>query len=212
MTQTINGANSIPSVDSAKIGMGEMHAVGWDEDKWRDRFDEMSTSASKNCGLVYEIFCDRFSAMVDAEVEGIPEKERERAIQLALEWGYATASARDESEDVPGFCTHGFPDNCCPLGCDDSEEGVDESRDAGWDSEFDRLAMKCWPTEEAKANAVVAVSVDTGTGVEPRRSVTPLEAACGSSGCVKSTPSERLQSGGTSLGQRIIDAVRRLVM
>ena len=81
---------------------------------------EMKETAHRGCGLVYEIYVEDFSAMLDDKFPpGHPQ--REEAIALA-EGEYCpleeVAVSRQEAAEM-GLCSHDLDPDCCPCGCGD---------------------------------------------------------------------------------------------
>jgi hypothetical protein len=83
---------------------------------------QMKDDASSGCGLVYELYTERFSAMLDGKFPpGCPQ--RDAVLVLAGDDYYTPdeiARGRQEAEEM-GYCTHGLDPDCCPCGCGDLE-------------------------------------------------------------------------------------------
>ena len=85
-----------------------------------DCIQKMKKTANFGCGLVYEIYVENFSAMLDSKFPP-GHLQREEAIALA-EGDYCTpeeiAVSRQEAAEL-GLCSHGLDPDCCPCGCGD---------------------------------------------------------------------------------------------
>jgi hypothetical protein len=82
--------------------------------------DQMVSTASKGCGLVYELFADRFSECVDNFLRDLESPYREIALELATQRGYCTPQDRMEAQREranDGSCSlTGIDPWCCPCG------------------------------------------------------------------------------------------------
>jgi hypothetical protein len=83
---------------------------------------QMKEAANQGCGLVYELYTERFSAMLDAKFPpGHPQRD---AVIALSEDDYFTpdeiARGRQEADEM-GLCSHGLDPDCCPCGCGDLE-------------------------------------------------------------------------------------------
>ena len=77
-------------------------------------------------GQSYDLFEKMFSARMEPLIQTFPEDQRADAIEIAREFGYETPEKIDENcrhRKDSGYCFHGFPENCCPLGCDEDLPG-----------------------------------------------------------------------------------------
>ena len=86
--------------------------------------DDLAKTAHKGCGLVYELYAERFTAAVDREVdiENLSPTIRDQAQRAAAYHGYMTREereAQDEMLSAAGCCVHGLDRDCCPCGCGD---------------------------------------------------------------------------------------------
>lgn len=95
----------------------------FDSVAWQAKCEKIVDGAHRGCGLVYEIFELRLCGSFEQALRALPEAHREEAIKLARTHGYVTAeeaAASSVGSSVDnGYCHHGFPPNCCPIGCDD---------------------------------------------------------------------------------------------
>lgn len=92
------------------------------EQAWAAKCAELSESANRGCGLVYEVHEARLGASIDAALQQVPESLRQRAIEIAVQHGYTTAAQREETERMlleSGACSHGFDPYHFPVGCGD---------------------------------------------------------------------------------------------
>jgi hypothetical protein len=88
------------------------------------RIAELAENASAGCGLVYELYVERFSGAVDRFVATLPEDQRARAIEIATTHDYASPDEIAEGRDsvhADGLCRHYLPFDCCPLGCGEGD-------------------------------------------------------------------------------------------
>lgn len=92
----------------------------FDETAWLKTCDDLSDEASRGCGLSYEFFAEKFSNAIERRLSKIPENQKQRAIEIAAQYGYATPEEIRETHelyDEMGLCTHGIELGCCPAGC-----------------------------------------------------------------------------------------------
>lgn len=99
-------------------------ATEFDPEKWHLECKRMAVHANQASGLVYEMYERRLCAAVDGELAKLPELHHAQAVEIARSFGYATPrelalAAAKAAEVDDDYCGHGFPPNCCPLGCDD---------------------------------------------------------------------------------------------
>lgn len=95
--------------------------IGFDEARWHEQCMQMVKDSNQYCGLSFDFFVDRLSSAVDRALLAIPERYHNAALEIAQEYGYATASEREEvarSNADDGYCAHGIELGCCPAGCD----------------------------------------------------------------------------------------------
>lgn len=80
----------------------------------------LECEAFRGCGLIYELFVQRFSEYVDGLLHEIPSELHALAIARSVESGYATPAERAESHaefKASGDCSlTGIEPNCCPCG------------------------------------------------------------------------------------------------
>jgi uncharacterized protein YktB (UPF0637 family) len=91
----------------------------FDENGWTARLSEIKAEIP-SCGQVYELFAQRFTAAVNAELWAMPEHIAERARTIAeLDPDYFTAkdNARDDDDADDETCPHGLDIWTCPAGC-----------------------------------------------------------------------------------------------
>lgn len=91
-----------------------------DVDEMNALLSEMAESANRGCGLVYELFADRFSGSVDSMVEGWSDESRNQFIALANDHGYCSREERDAADSSrreEGLCSHFLDAQTCPCGC-----------------------------------------------------------------------------------------------
>lgn len=94
---------------------------------WIAACESMVDEASKGSGLVYELYAERFSALVDHRLNRIPAEFRAQAIAIASQqFDYYTPEearvALSVDDDDPNYCQHHLPYECCPLGCGDRDD------------------------------------------------------------------------------------------
>lgn len=95
----------------------------WEID-WRSECEMAATGARRSCGLVYELYVERFSEVIDGLLLSLPVALQERARAIASEWGYESVSRRAAAQQVAaehGFCSHFLDPYNCPVGCGDSD-------------------------------------------------------------------------------------------
>lgn len=82
--------------------------------------ETLRKEANRGCGLVYELYVQRFSEAVD---HTFPENHPQRADALAAAQGDYLAPeerlAALEMQAEQGLCRHGLEPDCCPAGCGD---------------------------------------------------------------------------------------------
>ncbi|WP_186214781.1 hypothetical protein [Burkholderia gladioli] len=86
---------------------------------------EMAESANRGCGLVYELFAERFSGSVDSMVEGWSDEARSQFIALANNHGYCSREERDAADSSrreEGLCSHFLDAQTCPCGCFEGDD------------------------------------------------------------------------------------------
>lgn len=85
--------------------------------------EKVSSQASKGCGCSHDMYLTRLRQEADYEASRLPIDQRKAFIAYCTEHGDYCEPSNDRTE---GFCCHGFPDNCCPVGCDDMDCGDDD--------------------------------------------------------------------------------------
>ncbi len=91
------------------------------EQSVRDSLGALADQARKGCGLVYELYVERFSSAVDVAYGSAEPAIRTLAFELATrEFDYSSneqrMAARREANDE-GLCSHFLDKNTCPCGC-----------------------------------------------------------------------------------------------
>ena len=96
----------------------------FDEQAWRDECQAAGVLATTGAGLSETMFHRNMHSEVQRRLGAIHEQDRQRALEIAQEFGYATAdelAADDRWNQEHGYCTHGIELGHCPVGCDDHE-------------------------------------------------------------------------------------------
>lgn len=90
--------------------------------------DKTQEQANAGCGLVYEVFAERFSSMVEHYATRIPENNQLRFYVFARERGYCDQqeadAIRESMDNDPSVCGHGIEWDCCPAGCGDQHDDL----------------------------------------------------------------------------------------
>ncbi|MPS94035.1 hypothetical protein [Comamonas sp.] len=125
LQRTTTTSPSVVALGEAPARVAEVFS----EKDWAAKCAALSDAAYQGCGLVYEMFEKRVGASIDIALQQVPEAQRARAIEIAIEHGYTTpveraVAARMQRDD--GFCSHGLDPDCCPMGCGDIDSGDDE--------------------------------------------------------------------------------------
>lgn len=95
----------------------------FDESAWIEQCNKQASVANAGCGLVYELYQRRLSGAIDGLVNDLPAEHQARALEIArAEFDYLSPDEigeeiRQDMED--GYCSHGLPLDCCPVGCGD---------------------------------------------------------------------------------------------
>ncbi|EGO7252734.1 hypothetical protein IU821_004425 [Salmonella enterica] len=73
------------------------------------------------CGLIFELYQQRFSVEIDSLIDALPVAEREFDLELARnKFDYLAPSEREtQMQAFPedDLSSHGFDPDCCPCGC-----------------------------------------------------------------------------------------------
>lgn len=78
--------------------------------------DAECEEANRGCGLVFELFQQRFQHACDALLQTVPEEHREAALQLVIAKGYCVDYDEEEAFP-PGSCSlTGLDPDYCPCG------------------------------------------------------------------------------------------------
>lgn len=97
-------------------------AMLYDSEKWLGRCEGLALEASRGCGLSFDVYLDRFNALVDNELARFSESDRAAAQAVAATFDYESAHERQQRHrdlDRDGACRHGLDPQCCPVGCGD---------------------------------------------------------------------------------------------
>lgn len=82
---------------------------------WYEKLKELSKNSVRISGCSHTLFVRNFCDAVNTIVVGLDEETKNFVLSLAeIGFGYK------ENPDVcrnEGCCYHGFPTDCCPLGC-----------------------------------------------------------------------------------------------
>lgn len=103
--------------DTINTEVVSFHAAQWSELCVR-----LAAQASRNCGLVHDMYQRLFSELVDLRLREIPEVHHPAALEIAYRWDYLDPQGRVKAEQDnadQGYCSHGLEPNCCPMGCGD---------------------------------------------------------------------------------------------
>lgn len=68
--------------------------VSFSEGRWSDMCVTLAAQAARSCGTSHELYVQRFSELIDAKVNELPEDFREKAIAQAERWDYASVEVR----------------------------------------------------------------------------------------------------------------------
>jgi len=79
----------------------------------------LSDLAMRNCGIVHNIYVQRFSESIDDLVADLSDLDRNIIIDYAsTQFDYCSIGERDfHHRSQNDFCRHGLDKDCCPLGC-----------------------------------------------------------------------------------------------
>ncbi|MBL9514120.1 protein CcgAII (plasmid) [Klebsiella pneumoniae] len=93
---------------------------------FRRQCESFAREQQPRCGLIYELYQRRLSAVIDGYLAGVPAEYREELIAVARrEFDYLTQDeiAEEIRQDRENdYCSHGIECNCCPLGCGDLDD------------------------------------------------------------------------------------------
>ncbi|ABM33345.1 hypothetical protein QRO08_11960 [Paracidovorax citrulli] len=96
--------------------------AGFDETLWAHRCAELAARARGRSGAVWELYVRNLSADVDEVMPTVPTAARQRAAEIARDFGYETREVLAAEAPHPGQCAHFLPFDSCPLGCGSVEE------------------------------------------------------------------------------------------
>lgn len=84
-------------------------------DDLTQKIKRASQEAFRRCGLSEQLFNKFFIEEITRMNLDIHDAE---VLNLAEQEGYCSGTDSDcEESDYEGWCKHGFPIDCCPLGC-----------------------------------------------------------------------------------------------
>ncbi|EJG2034199.1 hypothetical protein ACJO17_19190 [Vibrio parahaemolyticus] len=102
----------------------------WPCENYPEKVEKLAQDAHKGCGLIYELFANRYIDAIDNLVLDLPKGVKEQVINLAENYGYEVITAEQQTEsheehwnDDVHYCSHGIDANCCPAGCGDIDDG-----------------------------------------------------------------------------------------
>lgn len=87
---------------------------------------QKNDEAIRGCGLSDVLYSKRYSAAVESLLNRFPPEDHPRLIELARKLG-DYADAAELREISQGCCAHGLDPDCCPAGCGDIEDDVEDS-------------------------------------------------------------------------------------
>lgn len=97
----------------------------FDAAAWTARCEDLSTEAAKGCGCSDLLYSSRYSSMVDGALNRIPPEHHAEALNIARLAGDYTGPDEDKSA-WDGCCPHGLDPDCCPAGCGDRDDFVND--------------------------------------------------------------------------------------
>ena len=89
-------------------------------DDWETILDELSIQAANGCGLLHDVYVQKFSRLVNEKISVLDDKTKQLVISLAIKHDYASDSELNEQQiynSENGLCTHGIDPYYCPAGC-----------------------------------------------------------------------------------------------
>lgn len=92
----------------------------FNENQWREHCVAASKEASERCGSSHSYYVMLFCDAIDAELDRFSHQDRERAVEIAREWEYASPEELEEADEAhedSDTCVHGIRPDCCPAGC-----------------------------------------------------------------------------------------------
>ncbi len=90
--------------------------------QWSELCVRLAAQASRNCGLVHDMYQQLFSDLVDQRFRTIPVEHHPAALEIAYRWDYLDPEGRAKAQQdmaEQGYCTHGLDPKVCPMGCGD---------------------------------------------------------------------------------------------
>lgn len=86
----------------------------------REQLRALANEAGRTSCQSHDLYVEKFSTSVDGLKFRLPEPWRQRFVEMAREFDYATAQERAASQQwnaEHGFCSHGIELGSCPAGC-----------------------------------------------------------------------------------------------
>lgn len=109
----------VPSLFNDESALRDAYSCG--EQLIKTLLEKLAAEANNGCGLVYEIFIERFSAAVDGVASYLHPETARILIGLARSIGdYQTKTETEKmraNATEEGLCVHYLDENTCPCGC-----------------------------------------------------------------------------------------------
>lgn len=96
--------------------------AAFDETQWTHRCAQLAARARGRSGGVWELYVRNLSKDIDEDMPAVPSSARQRAVEVAREFGYEAREVLAAEAPQAGCCEHFLPFDCCPLGCGSVEE------------------------------------------------------------------------------------------
>ena len=126
---TLDQAGSDTSLTAICMTPGESGVISASAQAVIDRLGDLAKQANHGCGLIYEIYVDKVSDLVDAEIVGLSADDKVAVRAVARQVvGYATQQERAATAAAwyeDGYCSHGLTEDTCPCGCFEDDEPYD---------------------------------------------------------------------------------------
>ncbi|MDF9399172.1 hypothetical protein [Vibrio sp. 1180_3] len=91
------------------------------EKNYPKEVSHLAELAHKGCGLIYELFEERYNDSIDKLVDGLPQHVKTQVFKLAKEHGFVEPQQRHAEtmfeSNNDNYCRHGIDRDCCPAGC-----------------------------------------------------------------------------------------------